>query len=120
MRAACHCGAVVLEVTLSDGMNTLRRCDCSFCVMRGAAAVTAHRDNVAIVQGAENLQCYQFGTKTARHHFCKTCGIYTHHNRRSNPQEVGINAACLDGIHLPDHDPIAWVDGRNHPSDRNP
>ncbi|WP_108483191.1 GFA family protein [Oceaniglobus ichthyenteri] len=117
MKVTCHCGAVVLDVTLSDGMNTIRRCDCSFCVKRGAAAVTALRENVVIVQGADNLQLYQFGTNTARHHFCKTCGIYTHHNRRSNPAEVGINAACIQGMYLPDHDPIPWADGQNHPSD---
>ncbi|TYB90365.1 GFA family protein [Oceaniovalibus sp. ACAM 378] len=118
MRATCHCGAVQLRVTLSDGLNSIRRCDCSFCVRRGAAAVTALRENVEIVQGSDNLSRYQFGTKTAVHYFCKTCGIYTHHNRRSNPKEVGINAACLDGVYLPDLDPIPWSDGRNHPSDK--
>ncbi|MCG6902671.1 MAG: GFA family protein, partial [Rhodobacter sp.] len=29
-KLTCHCGAVELEVTLSDGLNTVRRCDCSF------------------------------------------------------------------------------------------
>ena len=27
-RLTCHCGAVEIEVTLSDGLNTARRCDC--------------------------------------------------------------------------------------------
>ena len=30
-KATCHCGAVELRVMLEDGMNTIRRCDCSFC-----------------------------------------------------------------------------------------
>lgn len=117
MKATCHCGAVVLEVTLSDGLNSIRRCDCSFCMRRGAAAVSARKEDVSVVQGADSLTLYQFNTGTARHYFCRTCGIYTHHLRRSNPAEMGINAACLDGVHLPDLDPIGWADGRNHPSD---
>ena len=34
MKGTCHCGAVVLEVALSDGLTTARRCDCSFCRLR--------------------------------------------------------------------------------------
>ena len=34
----CHCGAVRLRLRLSDGLRTARRCDCSFCRMRGAVA----------------------------------------------------------------------------------
>lgn len=26
------------------------------------------------------------------------CGIYTHHQRRSNPSEYGFNVACLEGV----------------------
>ncbi|MCF8511582.1 MAG: GFA family protein [Rhodobacteraceae bacterium] len=118
MRGQCHCGAVVLEVTLSDGLFTARRCDCSFCRRRGAIAVSAPLSGVTLVQGAENLTLYQFGTQTAKHWFCKTCGIYTHHQRRSNPNEFGVNVAILDGINPRDLGQVPWVDGVNHPSDR--
>lgn len=89
-KATCHCGAVELSVRLSDGLNTLRRCDCSFCRRRQAAAVSAPLDGAKVVKGADNLSMYQWGTKTAKHYFCKTCGIYTHHQRRSNPNEFGF------------------------------
>jgi len=118
MKATCHCGAVELRVTLSDGLNTARRCDCSFCRRRGAAAVSAPLDGVEIVRGADNLTLYQWGTKTAKHYFCKTCGIYTHHRRRSNPNEYGVNLGTLEGVNPRDLGDIAWVDGVNHPSDR--
>lgn len=117
-RLTCHCGAVEIVVTLSDGLNTKRRCDCSFCRRRGAVAVSAPLDGIRIVKGAENLTLYQFGTQTAKHWFCKTCGIYTHHQRRSNPNEYGVNAGCLEGVNPRDLDPVAWSDGVNHPSDR--
>jgi len=115
-RAACHCGAVVLEVTLSDGLRSIRRCTCSFCSRRGAAAVTALVGDVAVVKGAEALTLYQWGTGTAKHYFCSICGIYTHHQRRSNPGECGVNAACVDGVDITLLE-IPWTDGRNHPSD---
>ncbi|QPZ92394.1 GFA family protein [Thioclava electrotropha] len=117
-RLTCHCGAVEMEVTLSDGLNTKRRCDCSFCRRRGAVAVSAPLSGIRIVKGEDNLTLYQFGTMTAKHYFCKTCGIYTHHQRRSNPNQYGVNAACLAGVNPRDLDPVPWNDGVNHPTDR--
>ena len=40
LSAQCHCGAVAFTVELSDGFNTVRRCNCSYCRMRGAVAVS--------------------------------------------------------------------------------
>ncbi|MCU9850053.1 GFA family protein [Defluviimonas sp. WL0024] len=117
--ARCHCGAVELEVTLAPkGLATARRCDCSFCARRGAVAVTVPLDGLRVVKGEDNLTLYTWNTGTAKHYFCKTCGIYTHHRRRSNPNEYGLNAACLDGVNPRDLDPVAWTDGIDHPSDR--
>ena len=118
MRGSCHCGAVLLEVTLLDGINTARRCDCSYCARRGAIVVSALLGDVEIVQGGENLTLYQWGSKTAKHWFCRTCGVYTHHQRRSNPTQYGINVAILDGINPRDLADVPWVDGINHPADR--
>ena len=114
----CHCGAVRFRVRLAEGgLGTARRCSCSFCRMRGAVAVTAPLDGLEIVKGAGNLTLYTFNTGTAKHYFCKTCGIYTHHQRRSNPNEYGVNAACLDGISPFDFAEVIVTDGVNHPSD---
>lgn len=117
MKATCHCRAVELDVTLTEGPEKVRRCDCSFCARRGAIAVSAPIDGVKIVEGSNNLTLYQWGTKTAKHYFCKTCGIYTHHQRRSNPNEFGVNVAILEGINPRQLGEIPWVDGINHPSD---
>lgn len=116
-KLTCHCGAVELEVTLTDGLNTARRCDCSFCRRRGAIAASAPLDGIKIIKGAEKLTLYQWGSKTARHYFCSVCGIYTHHQRRSNPNEYGVNIAALEGVNPRDLGEIEWLDGVNHPSD---
>ncbi|WP_296761802.1 GFA family protein [Sediminimonas sp.] len=107
-----------LRVTLSDGLNTARRCDCSYCRRRGAVAVSASLNGVEVTRGAENLTLYTWGTGTAQHWFCKTCGIYTHHRRRSNPNQYGINAGCIEGVNPRDLEPVPWANGVNHPSDR--
>lgn len=114
---ACHCGAVRFHVHLSQGLHSARRCDCSMCRMRGAIAVTAKLGDLNLVQGQGALRLYQFGTKTAKHYFCGDGGIYTHHQRRSNPQEYGVNVACLQGISPFDFAAVQVVNGRAHPSD---
>lgn len=120
MRLTCHCGAVALEVTPADPLSRARRCDCSFCRRRGVAALTVRSGDLHILRGADNLSLYQWGTRTAEHYFCKTCGIYTHHRRRSDPNEFGVNLGALDGVNPRDHEPLGWTDGVNHPSDRTP
>jgi hypothetical protein len=118
MKGTCHCGAVELDVTLvPEGLASARRCDCSFCMRRGAVAVTAPMDGVRVVRGVDRLTLYQWGSKTAKHYFCSLCGIYTHHQRRSNPNEFGVNAAILEGVSIRAMGTIPWVDGVNHPSD---
>jgi hypothetical protein len=61
---------------------------------------------------------YQFDTKAAKHYFCSICGIYTHHRRRSNPDQYGINLGCLQGVDPALIEGITIYDGAtNHPSD---
>jgi hypothetical protein len=114
---ACHCGGVRFHVRLADGLRSARRCTCSYCRMRGAVAVSAAADGVEIVAGEDLLTEYRFNTGTARHFFCSRCGIYTHHRRRSNPREYGVNVACLAGISPFDFEAVQVNDGVAHPSD---
>ncbi len=114
---ACHCGAVRFKVVLAKGFDTVRRCTCSYCRMRGAVAVSARLGSLYITRGTEHLSSYRFNTGTAEHFFCSICGIYTHHQRRSNPDEYGVNVACLEGISPFDFAAVPVMDGAHHPSD---
>jgi hypothetical protein len=49
-----------------------------------------------LVEGEKFLTEYQFRTKTARHFFCKVCGIYPFHRKRVTPDFFGINVFCLN------------------------
>ena len=116
--ARCHCGAVAMRLSLPDGLVDVRRCDCSMCRRRGAVVASVPLDGIELVCGAESLTEYQFNTRTAKHYFCSKCGIYTHHQRRSNPNQYGFNVACLDGINPLKLGDIPTYDGVNHPADR--
>lgn len=115
---ACHCGGVRFRVTLIDGFSTVRRCTCSYCRMRGAVAVSAWVEDLVILSGPDLLTCYKFNTGVAEHYFCSKCGIYTHHRRRGNPNQYGINVACLEGVSPFDFAEIPVYDGISHPKDR--
>ena len=117
-QASCHCGAVRFAVRLSDGLSTARRCNCSYCRMRGAVAVSASLADIHIDQGQEALTLYQFNTGQAKHYFCSRCGIYTFHQRRSNPEQYGVNVACIEGMSPFDFKEVPVNEGRNHPKDR--
>lgn len=113
----CHCGAVRLEAALTDGFNTVRRCTCSYCRMRGAVAVSAEMGGVKVLRGEDSLTSYRFNTGSAQHFFCSKCGIYTHHQRRSRPDQYGVNVAVLDGVSPFDFAEVPVLDGVNHPAD---
>ncbi|WP_459206172.1 GFA family protein [Pseudomonas sp. MLB6B] len=115
---ACHCGAVRFSVRLSDGLNSVRRCNCSFCRMRGAVAVSAALADLKVEQGESALTLYQFNTGEAKHWFCSRCGIYTFHQRRSSPDQYGINVACLEGMSPFDFERVPVSEGIDHPKDR--
>jgi hypothetical protein len=66
---------------------------------------------VDIVRGGENLTLYQWNTRVAEHYFCNLCGIYTHHRRRRDPTQYGINAGCIEGLDPGEFDAVHVVDG---------
>lgn len=117
-KGSCHCGAVEFEVDHTDQLEEIRHCDCSLCKRKTAYVASAPLHTLKVTKGEDNLSLYQFGTNTAKHYFCKICGIYTHHQRRSNPNEFGYNIGCIEGVNPFDHAPAPVNDGVNHPSDR--
>ena len=119
-RASCHCGTVVLELDLPDGIVNPLRCNCSMCRRKGAIMATFPESGIKVVQGEASLSTYQFNTEVARHYFCSNCGVYTHHRRRSNPNEYGYNVGCLEGVNPFDLEPVRLSEGTNHPLDRKP
>ena len=113
----CHCGAVRFEATLVDDLASVRRCTCSYCRMRGAVVAMAKTGGVVVTEGEDVLTSYRFHTGTAQHFFCSRCGIYTHHQRRSDPNLFAVNVACLEGVSPFEFPPVPVMDGIRHPTD---
>ena len=51
----CHYGDVRFEATLTDGINSIRSCNCSYYRMRGAVVVSAETGGIKILKGANKL-----------------------------------------------------------------
>ena len=95
-KGSCHCGSVKFSV--NTDLSKVVQCNCSICKRKNAKMCLTTKDSIKITKGNENLSSYQFNTMKAKHFFCKKCGIYTHHYRRSDPNGVGINIGCIDEI----------------------
>ncbi len=96
LNGSCHCGDVQFSITTD--FPELTTCDCSICSRKNALMVKVHETDFELLQGADSLAEYQFHTMTARHFFCRTCGIYPFHRKRVTPDFVGINVFCLEGF----------------------
>ena len=49
-----------------------------------------------LLAGDDALADYRFGTGTARHRFCRHCGIKAIYVPRSHPDGIDVNVRCLD------------------------
>tara|TARA_B100001057_G_C22845791_1_gene948995 strand:- start:245 stop:607 length:363 start_codon:yes stop_codon:yes gene_type:complete len=114
----CHCGSVEAEINIKANLEKILRCNCSICKRKGAIMAMVKNEDFEIVKGAEKLSLYQFHTKVAKHYFCSICGIYTHHNPRSNPLMTGFNLGCVEDIDTFSLENIIINDGHNHPLDK--
>ena len=117
-KLTCHCGAVEAEVNVPDKFEKVLRCNCSVCKRKGYVMSPIGENDMKITKGEDKLTLYQFYTNTAKHYFCSICGIYTHHNPRSNPSMTGFNLGCIDEIDTFNIEEISINDGLNHPLDK--
>ena len=99
-KLTCHCGAVEGEINTLDKLEKVLRCNCSICKRKGAIMSMVKNEDFKIIKGKDKLKLYQFHSKVAKHYFCSNCGIYTHHNPRSNPAMTGFNVGCVDDIDI--------------------
>lgn len=98
-QGSCHCGAVKFSYT-GDEITRGLRCNCSICRRKGALmsseVIAPEALHIQADEGA--LALYQFGDKTAKHFFCRHCGIYTFHQTVRKPGHYRVNLGCLDGV----------------------
>lgn len=110
-RGGCHCGAVRFEVDAPAELVVLD-CNCSLCSMFAFLHLIVPASRFRLLTPASALRTYAFGTGTAKHHFCGTCGVKSFYIPRSNPDGLDVNARCLDQATVKDTK-VEPFDGRN-------
>ena len=94
-KGGCHCGAVRFEVDAPARLE-LTSCTCSMCSKTGFIHLIVKDAEFRVTAGQDNLTDYRFNTGTAKHLFCKTCGVKSFYVPRSHPNGWSVNATCLD------------------------
>jgi hypothetical protein len=96
-QGSCHCGIVKFKVRTAVSPAT--RCNCSLCRRKGALmSATFAAGELKILSGENALSIYQFNTRSAKHYFCKHCGIYPFHQTRKDLALWRANIGCLEGV----------------------
>ncbi len=94
LEGGCHCGAVRFRVDVR-AFEAIE-CNCSICTKKGFLHLLVPPEDFELLSGKDALATYTFNTKTAKHHFCKTCGIHPFYEPRSHPGWFDVNVRCLD------------------------
>jgi hypothetical protein len=91
----------------------LLECNCSICSKKGILHLIVPPEQFELLHGEADLATYQFNTNTAKHTFCRHCGIHAFYVPRSDPDKISVNARCLEGIDPAALKPTSFFDGRN-------
>ena len=108
---SCHCGGIAVEYIseVAPENTMLRECQCSFCRMHQALAVSDPAGR-AVVRETEawRLHRYRFALGTADFILCANCGAYAGAVLEAEGRSVGIvNARLLDGVAVFTAEPTA-------------
>ena len=109
-RGGCHCGDVRFEVDAPATLQVLR-CNCSICRMTGFLHLIVPASRFRLTAGADALAEYTFNTRTARHLFCRRCGIRSFYVPRSHPDGFSVDVRCLEPGTVRDVDVRPFDDG---------
>ncbi|KAL9272980.1 Centromere protein V-like protein [Drosera capensis] len=108
----CHCRSVRWQVEAPSSVVAWE-CNCSDCSMRGNTSFIVPSEKFELLGNSkEFLTTYTFGTHTAKHTFCKVCGITSFYMPKSNPDGIPVTYKCVDPGTL-SHVEVRKFDGRN-------
>ena len=91
----CHCGAIKFKFSSEESIE-IWKCNCSICKMSDYEHLFINHKDFKIIKGNNQLSEYSFGTKQAKHLFCKSCGMKSFYQPRSHPDSYSVNLKCVD------------------------
>jgi hypothetical protein len=68
-------------------LSRVSECNCSICTKKGILHLIVLPEDFELLQGGDALATYQFNTHTAKHTFCRLCGIHPFYVPRSDPDK---------------------------------
>ncbi|WP_293124565.1 GFA family protein [Microcoleus sp. bin38.metabat.b11b12b14.051] len=98
----CHCGAV--RFTVAVDKHQASDCNCSICKKKGFLHLIVPPERFTLLSGEDVLTTYTFNTGTAKHTFCRICGIHSFYRPRSHPDRFDVNVRCLDSDAISEFD----------------
>ena len=100
LEGSCHCGAVKFEADIDLDAGT-GKCNCSICTKKRGWSAQIKPDAFRLLTDPAALEEYVFGSGSAHHVFCKTCGVSSFGH--GYVEEIGgayysVSIACLDDL----------------------
>jgi hypothetical protein len=95
----CHCKAIKFKVKAPKHL-VVWDCNCSICYLKKNFHFIVPKSCFELLEGEEVVTEYKFNTKTAKHIFCKFCGVQSFYIPRSNPDGVAVTFACIPAIEV--------------------
>lgn len=111
---SCHCGAVKFEAQVDTASGSA--CNCTVCTKVAMIGTIVRPDAFTLLSGERNLSAYEWGHKTAKRYFCKTCGVTCFsrgHLEQLGGDYVSLNLNALDDIDLGEVK-VGYWDGRHN------
>ena len=113
-KGSCHCKKVTFSFTSPGILEEIYKCNCTLCIKKSIIMKSIPKEAFALESSSDFLGEYVWNKKIAKHYFCTECGVYTHHIRRRDPEQISINLMCVNDILIPENTVIKLIDGASH------
>ncbi len=113
-KGSCHCKKVIFSFTSSSIFEEIYKCNCTLCMKKSIIMKSIPKEAFVLESSSDFLGEYVWNKKIAKHYFCNECGVYTHHIRRRDPEQISVNLMCVDDILIPENTVINLIDGASH------
>ena len=113
-KGSCHCKKVTFSFISSNILEEVYKCNCTLCVKKSIIMKSIHKSAFVLESSSDFLGEYMWNKRIAKHYFCNECGVYTHHIRRRDPEQISVNLMCVDDILIPENTVINLIDGSSH------
>jgi hypothetical protein len=87
-------------------------CNCSICAKTAYIHWEVAAQDFRLLTPRDAIETYEFGTRTAKHWFCRVCGISSFRRSRISPEHIDVNVRCLQGVDV-EHFETKLFDGQN-------